>query len=107
MNVKSLAAEARIIRKEEQRCGGNYRYMLYEHRVGYLRLESRLAGLALAYVKGTPYAAVEVADKTKRPDVISLVKKICRAGTPGGFWVTESDVQNWMNGVHAVWIDRK
>ena len=59
VNVKSLAAESRLIRQEERRCGECYRSELSEHRRGRLREEARYAQLALAHFRGRPYKSVE------------------------------------------------
>lgn len=59
INVKSLAQEARYIRREEQRCGPAYREQLHNHRTVKVRWESRIAQLALAYVRGTPRDRIE------------------------------------------------
>src|SRR5688500_5552827 len=59
VNVKSLAAEARIIRQEERRAGPAYRYEMSAHRRGRLREEARYAQLALAFVRGKPYKSAE------------------------------------------------
>lgn len=59
VNVKSLAAEARIIRKEECRCGIQYQFALREHRRGRVREEARYAQLALAFLRGRRYSQVE------------------------------------------------
>lgn len=59
INVKSLAQEARYIRREEQRCGHAYREQLHIHRTVKVRWEARVAQLALAYVRGTSRESVE------------------------------------------------
>lgn len=59
INVKSLAQEARYIRHEEQRCGPAYREQLHNHRTVKVRQESRVAQLALAYVRGKPRESVD------------------------------------------------
>ena len=59
----SLAAEAKIIRKQEQlaRAHGNRRLRigLAAHRRGIVRHEARHALLAYAFLRGTPYKIVE------------------------------------------------
>jgi hypothetical protein len=75
VNVKSLSAEARIIRAEEKRAGCCYRNALHLHRVGRLREEARYAQLALAFVRGKPYRSVE-SDKSKPVTLSRLVKKV-------------------------------
>lgn len=72
VNIKSLAAEAKIIRREERRAGPSYRICLSAHRKGRLREESRVAQLALAFLRGRPYREVEFkAAATPKPSAIS------------------------------------
>lgn len=59
VNIKSLAAEARIIRQEAKRAGYPYSGILTEHRRGKLREEARYSHLALGYVRGRTYASME------------------------------------------------
>lgn len=82
VNVKSLAAEAKIIRQEAWRCGMAYEYSLTLHRKGRLREEARYAHLALAYFRGRSYKSVEA--KAKTMDADKLMDKIHRAGFQGG-----------------------
>lgn len=92
VNVKSLAAESRLIRQEEKRCGLIYVELLRFHRINELREESRYAGLALAFIRGRKYSEVE--NKGSRSvDVIRLEKKVekfihHRPGSP--------DFRNWL-----------
>lgn len=65
VKLKSLAAEAKIIRAEElkyKKAGrGNdpYRNGLYRHRIDVVRREARLTLLAYQFLRGIPYAACE------------------------------------------------
>ena len=62
INVKSLAAESKLIRHEEKRCGQCdpcSHAILRWHRITDLREASRYAGLALAFVRGKTYRSVE------------------------------------------------
>jgi len=59
INVKSLAAEAKINRQEMRRCGPHYRCSLSHHRREDLRDAARITHLALNFVRGTPYKSVE------------------------------------------------
>ena len=63
MKVKSLAAEARIIRHEEKRQRGSLRGSLHAHRTEDVRQEQRASLLAYAMIRGRPYAQAE---QTKR-----------------------------------------
>jgi hypothetical protein len=77
VNVKSLAAEARIIRHETARAGAAYRHFLSEHRRGKLREESRYAQLALAFVRGRKYRNCEVKTAVA-PELGRLLRKLER-----------------------------
>lgn len=61
VKIKSLAEEARIIRKEELRARGydELREQLYLHRIHDVRDESRATQLAYAYLRGREYGACE------------------------------------------------
>lgn len=60
IKIKSLAAEAAIIRKEEaRRPGGDTRTFLHEHRVNKVRKECRAASLAYGFLRGRPYKVME------------------------------------------------
>ena len=59
VNIKSLAAEAKIIRHEESRAGFDYYFELNHHRRGNLRYEARLAHLALGFIRGRKRSYVE------------------------------------------------
>lgn len=59
VKVKSLAAEARIIRREEQRTHGPLRAELHWHRIFVVRRASREAGLAYGYVRGKTLEQME------------------------------------------------
>lgn len=72
VKAKSLAEEARIIRKEEQKLKakgpvyngpGSKFYNLQSHRKGIVRHEARHTHVARAYLWGRPYSSVE-----KRPN---------------------------------------
>lgn len=77
VKIKSLAAEAAIIRKEERRHRGDTRTGLYLHRVNDVRYEARAALLAYAFLRGRPLARVEAKSHRKAPwpRVEQLVKK--------------------------------
>jgi hypothetical protein len=93
VNVKSLAAEARLNRQESARCGPEYRDCLAVHRRGRLRSEARYAQLALAFLRGRAYRSVEAKlVRAEKVDGARLTKKIA------GFWykVTANDVKEWL-----------
>ena len=90
VNVKSLAAESRIIRQEELRAGPAYRDELNLHRRGRLREESRYAHLSLALLRGRKYSTTE---RTEKPvDVKRLLEKVKRCLNT----VTGSSVDRWL-----------
>jgi hypothetical protein len=59
IKLKSLAAEARIIRKEELRTTGELREQMYLHRVKDLRKEARATHLAYGFIRGKERSAIE------------------------------------------------
>jgi hypothetical protein len=61
IKIKSLAAEARIIRHEEKKWPGpsDVRLGLHSHRVNDVRSEARAAQLAYGYLRGRSYSAME------------------------------------------------
>lgn len=59
VKVKSLAAEATIIRREERRASGDLRVGLHQHRVNEVRSEARSSQLALAFLRGVPVTRLE------------------------------------------------
>lgn len=64
VKIKSLAAEARIIRKEELRADDNdLRESLLDHRRGIVRREARHAQIAYGFLRGRPLKAIEKTDK--------------------------------------------
>jgi len=78
VNVKSLAAEAVIIRNETKRAGKDYKDSLYVHRVGRLRTEARYAQLALAYIRGKRYKLCE--NRVREGNEPSFNKIIAKLG---------------------------
>jgi hypothetical protein len=75
VNIKTLAAEAVIIRKEEKRAGICYLSYLRHHRTSRLREEARYTHLALAFVRGHKYTRVEQSAKVP-VDAKRLANKI-------------------------------
>lgn len=64
VKLKSLAAEARIIREQEAR-SPYWRSGLREHRVGIVRSEARATLLAYGFLRGRSYQSLEPAAKSK------------------------------------------
>lgn len=92
VNVKSLAAEARLIREEIRKARNpEAKASLACHRSWRVKPESRLAQLALAYVKGVPYRVVERTAKTP-VDSAKLTNKLSRFTNH----VDANVVRNWL-----------
>ena len=103
VNIKSLAAEAKIIRQEARRAGPGYREELTSHRRDHLRVESRVAHLALAFARSRAYKSVESGLTPPLELVNRIGMKLAKAGliTPclttsdGGLSYTA--VRKWMS----------
>jgi len=113
---KSLALEARIIRREEQKAKKSARWhrarqeeekakefegtrkTLYEHRIDVVRFECRATNLARAYIKGTPYRNVE---RTTRASALMqgfMVKRVQRlVNKYHNTAITPSQIHMWFN----------
>jgi len=90
VKVKSLAEEARIIRKEERKAKGRDSQLLSSlqcHRRISLREESRSAQLAYAFLRGLQYEQVE--RKCKTPPNWYRVKQLVEKF--GRCWNTEEN----------------
>ena len=60
VKLKSLAAEAKIIRKETQRAKlRSIKHGLYAHRIGVVRPEARYTHLAYGFLRGREYQQIE------------------------------------------------
>lgn len=77
VKIKSLAEEARIIRKEEESTFGSLRDELHVHRVTVVRRAARHAILAYAVVRGVDLTKVEPIRYTEPnwADVEKMVRK--------------------------------
>lgn len=65
IKIKSLAEEARIIKKEEKSGKHLLRHKtgLWQHRISVVRREARVSMLAYACIRNKPYSVVEKAPK--------------------------------------------
>jgi hypothetical protein len=86
IKIMSLAAEARIIRKEERKWPGpsDARQGLHRHRVIDVRRECRIANLAYGFLRGRSYRALE-AKCYEQPNwqrVAELIRKYGQQGLP-------------------------
>ena len=116
VKVKSLAEEARIIRREEIKAKKSKRWhaerqdpisamkyshareRLYEHRIDVVRFECRCAELARAFIKGTPYRKVERSTHDgpyQRGRIQGRVQKLLNKYHSKD--VTPSMVEQWLN----------
>lgn len=84
VKVKSLAAEARIIRLEERRAGhGDLRDRLAVHRRWSVRFEARHSLLAYGYLRGISYVAMERTTRDDNaPDWNHVEQMVKRFGPP-------------------------
>src|SRR4051794_30482561 len=88
VKLKSLAAEARIIRFHEQRTRGELRARLHTHRVREVRTEAHATHLAYGFIRGRSRLQIEpnrrilpaLAEIAIWSRVTSMVKKY---GAPG------------------------
>lgn len=92
IKLKSLATEAKYIRREEDRMAwsnrGTLREELREHRTGVVRWEARATSLAYGFIKGYTRAQVENqrrqlpshVDKDLLKKVEAMVKRYGRVG---------------------------
>lgn len=79
VKVKSLAEEARIIRKEEKR-NKEFQRGLKDHRTGIVREEARHTLLAYGFLRGRSYHQIEHKD-SKAPNWDKVKKMVEKYGT--------------------------
>jgi hypothetical protein len=89
IKFKSLAEEARIIRREERRTFGSLRDQMYCHRIHVVRSEARITHLAYGFLRGRTLAQIESIRYTE-PNWDRVVELIHRYGPLRG--VTKDDV---------------
>jgi hypothetical protein len=79
VKIKSLAVEARIIRREELRTHGALREELYMHRIHDVRSEARASCLAYGFIRGRTLDQMErgrtMLDPATQKRVDALMKK--------------------------------
>lgn len=101
---KSLAAEAKIIKKEESKCLKSYRvtkntkYLkeynnLYRHRIDVVRAICRATNLARAYIKGLPFVAVEGKKPLHDVPINAILKMVQKYHDKN---ITYEDIKNWI-----------
>jgi hypothetical protein len=74
IKLKSLAAEARIIRAEERKTSEELRHELHLHRVRDVRGEARATHIAYGFIRGTPYGRVEAEGSAMNIDMWKRVE---------------------------------
>ena len=92
VKVKSLAAEAEIIRREAQKTEGMVKWGLNQHRKTVVRYHSRINLLAYGLLRGIPYGAMEHKCHTP-PDFDAIVTIARRFGGDSEtvkLWVEEA-----------------
>jgi hypothetical protein len=89
IKVKSLAAEAQIIRQEAKKTRGMIRWDLNHHRKTIVRSHTRTNLLAYGILKGIPYSTMEK-KCFERPD-FSAVANIAKR-----FGATEIEIVPWI-----------
>lgn len=82
VKVKSLAAEARIIRKEELRTTGVLQHELWHHRISVVRSEARCTHLAYGFIRGRTLEQMEA--KSDTPPDWERVRKMLKKYGPTG-----------------------
>lgn len=82
VKLKSLAEEARIIRKEERRSWGALRHELWVHRVGPVRFEARAAHLAYGLLRGRTLQQMEQRDTIDSPELKTRVDQLLKKYGP-------------------------
>jgi hypothetical protein len=103
VKIKSLAAEARIIRHEERKSRGQLRNDLANHRKGIVRREARNTQLAYGYLRGRSYRQLEHSCH-RQPDweaVERMVKRYGRLNQPLKEWANEQEERQSMRGAAA------
>ena len=88
VKIKSLAEEARIIRKEERVSKGERRRGLYLHRIGTVRRAARHTLLAYGFIRGRRYRQMEAKCATTPmwPEVFKMLVKYGLQDYGWKFW---------------------
>jgi len=98
VKAKSLADEAKIIRKEEGRAKSWYDMIqLKEHRRTVVRYEARSALLAYGFLRGTPYRTMEPSTKPGNEPDWKRVRQLIHKYIVPNHWITFSEVTDLRN----------
>lgn len=98
VKLKSLAAEAKIIRQEERKANKHRDFSLQnelaDHRKIVVRREARATLLAYQYLRGVPYSACETPnpDKKNPPDWDRVERMVTKYGRKN------FDREQWVSG---------
>lgn len=84
VKAKSLAEEARIIRKEELKSSGLLRDELRQHRLSTVRLAARETYLAYGIIRGTPVEKIEKPKEPRKEGLWKNVRKMVEKYGPVG-----------------------
>jgi hypothetical protein len=79
IKIKSLAAEARIIRREERKTTGRLREEMYQHRIGIVRQVTRNTLIAYGLIRGQTIEQMEPNRKSD-PDWDAIDKMLKKYG---------------------------
>lgn len=82
VKLKSLAAEARIIRREERRTSGVLQHELWFHRIKVVRSEARCTHLAYGFIRGRTLDQME--SKSDSPPNWDKVRAMLKKYGPVG-----------------------
>lgn len=95
VNIKSLAAESRIIRAERKKATtADVAASLRNHHVLRVRPEARAAQLLYAFVRGVPYRVVERTTKLSESDRKCLIDSV--ANKAKRHWIDVRNFTQWM-----------
>jgi hypothetical protein len=112
VKAKSLAAEARIIRREERKRSAFVRYAqrtnhsnpakargeqvrLHLHRVGVVRSAARETHIARGFISGKPYSQIE--KPTRNPLSQWQVSQVCKTINRYGPQTSIEDLKAWID----------
>lgn len=91
VKIKSLAAEARIIRQETKRAKSlSIKNGLYRHRIDVVRVEARHTQLAYGFLRGRTYQQIEHKAQVE-PNWAKVRKMIEKYGTHLAPWLLNSE----------------
>ena len=102
VKLKSLAAEAKIIRTEELRAKDAKEFFmlhsLREHRIHKVRTTSRATLLAYQFLRGVPYAVCEQLESKYLPlsPILLMIQKYGESG------YTMQSLKDWIKGKSAL-----